>query len=105
MAGFLLHEGATVLCSHGGQATPASPNPRVLVGGRPTALITIPWFVAGCPLVPPPIPPCVIAQWVTGTVRVTSNGQPLAVQSGQAVCAPPGTPLIPVVTQVRVSAE
>lgn len=33
MPGFLLHFGATVQCSHAGQATPASPNPRVLVSG------------------------------------------------------------------------
>jgi hypothetical protein len=104
MAGFLLHVGATVMCSHGGQATPTAPNPRVLVTGQPTVLITAPWVVAGCPLVPPPLPPCVTAQWVTGTVRVMSNGQPLVVQSGQAVCVPTGTPLIPVVMQTRVSA-
>jgi hypothetical protein len=105
VAGFLLHLGATVLCSHGGQATATAPNPRVLVSGRPTALVTVPWVVAGCPLVPPPLPPCVTGQWVAGTVRVTSMGQPLVVQSGQAVCAPTGTPLIPVVMQTRVSAE
>jgi hypothetical protein len=104
MAGFLLHVGATVMCSHGGQATPTAPNPRVLVTGQPTVLITAPWVVAGCPLVPPPLPPCVTAQWVTGTVRVMSNGQPMVVQSGQAVCVPTGTPLIPVAMQTRVSA-
>jgi hypothetical protein len=104
MAGFLLHVGATVMCSHGGQATPTAPNPRVLVTSQPTVLITAPWVVAGCLLVPPPLPPCVTAQWVTGTVRVMSNGQPMVVQSGQAVCVPTGTPLIPVVMQTRVSA-
>jgi hypothetical protein len=33
-----------------------------------------------------------------------SNGQPLVVQSSQAICAPTGTPLIIAVTQTRVSA-
>jgi hypothetical protein len=33
MPGFLLHVGATVLCAHGGQATPTAPNPRVMVSG------------------------------------------------------------------------
>jgi hypothetical protein len=103
MPGFLLHVGATVLCSHGGQAQVTVPNPRVLVGGQPTALITGPYAVAGCPFVPPAPGPCVTAQWTTGTVRVTSNGQPLAVQSGVAVCVPTGTPLMPVVMQMRVS--
>ena len=31
MPGFLVHVGATVLCSHGGQAQPTVPNPRVTV--------------------------------------------------------------------------
>jgi hypothetical protein len=104
MGGFLLHQGATVLCSHAGQAMPTAPNPRVTVSGQPTALISIPWVIVGCPLVPPPLPPCVTAQWVTGTMRVTSEGQPLVVQTGQAVSVPNGTPLIPVVMQTRVAA-
>jgi hypothetical protein len=104
MAGFLLHQGATVLCSHAGQATPSAPNPRVMVSGQPTVLITAPWIIAGCPLVPPPLPPCVSAQWVTGTLRVTSMGQPLVVQSGVAISIPNGTPLLPVVMQTRVIA-
>jgi hypothetical protein len=104
MPGFLLHVGATVLCAHGGQAQPTVPNPRVTLGGQPSVLLTAPYVVAGCPLVPPPSPPCVTAQWVVGTTRVTSNGQPLVVQSGQAICAPTGTPLMPVAQQTRVTA-
>ena len=104
MGGFLIQAGATVLCSHGGQAMATVPNPRVTIDGQPTALLSAPWVVAGCPLVPPPLPPCVSAQWVTGTFRVTSNGQPLVVQSGVAISIPNGTPLIPVVVQTRVIA-
>jgi hypothetical protein len=104
MGGFLIQMGATVLCSHGGQAMATVPNPRVTIEGQPTALLSGPWVVAGCPLVPPPLPPCVSAQWVTGTTRVTSTGQPLVAASGQAVTVPNGTPLMPVVTQTRVTA-
>jgi hypothetical protein len=106
MPGFLLHVGATVLCAHGGQAQPTAPNPRVTVSGQPTVTLTTPYVVAGCALPPPPAAngPCVTAQWITGTVRVLSNGQPLLVQSSQAVCAPTGTPLVIVVTQTRVTA-
>src|SRR6185503_8153019 len=106
MPGPLLHVGATVLCSHGGQAQPTVPNPRVLVSSQPTVTLTAPYVVAGCALPPPPAAngPCVTAQWLVGTTRVTSNGQPLLVQSSQAICAPTGTPLIIAVTQVRVSA-
>ena len=104
MAGFLIQAGSTVLCSHGGQAMATAPNPRVTIDGQPTALLSAPWVVAGCPLVPPPLPPCVSAQWLTGTFRVTSNGEPLVVQSGVSISIPNGTPLIPVVMQVRVIA-
>ena len=106
MPGFLLHVGATVLCSHGGQAQPTVPNPRVLVSGQPTVTLAPPYVVAGCALPPPPAAngPCVTAQWLAGTTRVFSNGQPLLVQSSQAICAPSGTPLIIAVTQVRASA-
>ncbi|MGO8787043.1 MAG: hypothetical protein ACLQVL_06630 [Terriglobia bacterium] len=104
MGGFLLTQGATVMCSHGGQVLPTVPNPRVTVMGQPTALLSAPWVVAGCPLVPPPIPPCVTAQWLIGTTRVTSNGQPLLNQTSQAICTPTGTPVVVVVTQTRVMA-
>ena len=106
MPGFLLHLGAQVLCSHAGQATPATPNPRVTLSGQPSVLVTSPYVVAGCTLPPPTAAngPCVTAQWLTGTTRVTSNGQPLLVQSSQAICTPTGTPLIIVATQARVSA-
>jgi hypothetical protein len=103
MAGFLLHPGAVVMCAHGGQATPPVPNPRVLVMGMPTATIAAPWVVAGCPLVPPLVP-CVTGQWVLGTLRVTSMGQPLAVQSGAAITAPAAATLLPVNMQTRVQA-
>jgi hypothetical protein len=104
MPGFLMQVGATVMCSHGGQAVAAAPNPAVTLEGMPTCLLPDPWMVAGCIGIPPAVPPCVTAQWVVGTTRVTSNGMPLLVMSSQAVCVPTGTPLIVVVTQTRVSA-
>jgi hypothetical protein len=55
--------------------------------------------------VPPNPGPCVTAQWIVGTTRVTSNGQPLLVLTSQAVCMPTGTPLLPLVAQTRVAAE
>jgi hypothetical protein len=104
MPGFLLHVGATVLCAHGGQAQPTAPNPRVLVGGQPSVLMTAPYAVAGCPFATGGVPtPCVTAQWMTGATRVTSNGQPLLLQDSQAVCVPNGTPVTVAVTQTRVT--
>lgn len=106
MPGFMVHVGATVLCSHAGQAQPTVPNTRVTVNGQPTVAITGPYTVAGCALPPPPSGngPCVTAQWVTGSTRVTSNGQPLVLLDSQAICAPSGTPLMITVTQTRVTA-
>lgn len=106
MPGFLVHVGAQVLCSHAGQAQPTAPNPRVLVSGQPTVLMTTPYVVAGCTLPPPPAAngPCVTAQWLTGSTRVLSSGQPLVVLSSQSICAPSGTPLLIVATQPRVTA-
>ena len=106
MPGFLVHVGAQVLCAHTGQATPTVPNPRVTVSGQPTVLLTTPYVVAGCTFPPPTAGngPCVTGQWLVGTIRVTSLGQPLVVQSSQGICAPTGTPLLIVVTQTRVSA-
>lgn len=106
MPGFLLHVGAQVLCSHGGQAQPTVPNPRVLVSGQPTVLLSSPYVVAGCAFPPPPTAngPCVTGQWLSGTTRVLSNGQPLLVNAAPSVCAPTGTPMIAAVTQTRVAA-
>ena len=102
MPGFLLHVGATVLCSHGGQAQPAVPNPRVLASGQPIVSITSPYVVAGCAFPPASGGPCVSAQYVTAAVRITSMGQPVLLLDSQAICAPTGTPLIAVVVQPRV---
>lgn len=106
MPGFLIHVGASVLCSHAGQAQASTPNPRVMVSGQPTVTMASPWLVAGCTLPPPPAAngPCVSAQFVTAATRVSSNGQPLLLIDSQAICAPTGTPLLIVASQTRVSA-
>lgn len=100
----ILHLGANVLCSHGGQATPAVPSARVFASGMPIATIAAPYVVAGCPFVPPANGPCVTGQWLVGAVRVTSEGQPVVIMTGVSVCAPTGTPLVPVAAQTRVLA-
>ena len=106
MPGPLLHVGATVLCAHGGQATPTVANPRVVVSGQPTVLLGTPYLVAGCAFPPPPAAngPCVTGQFMTGSTRVLSNGLPLLVISSQGLCVPTGTPLVPAVAQTRVIA-
>lgn len=103
MPGYLLHVGATVLCTHGGQAQPTVPNPRVRVGGQPIVTQSAPYTVAACPFVAGTVPsPCVTAQWVVAATRVRAGGVPVLLQDSQAVCAPNGTPVNIVMTQVRV---
>ena len=106
MPGFILHLGATVLCSHGGQCQPTAPNPRVLVSGQPVTTQPAPYRVAGCAFPPPPAGngPCVTAQWLVGATRVLAGGLPMLIQSSQAICAPTGTPVNIVTTQTRVTA-
>jgi hypothetical protein len=106
MPGFVVHVGATVLCTHAGQAQPTAPFPRVLVSGQPVVTTPGPWMVAGCTLPTPPTAngPCVTGQWITGSTRVLCAGQPLVVQAGSSVCAPSGTPLLVLATQTRVVA-
>ena len=45
MPGYLLQQGATVLCVHGGQAQATVPNPRVKAGGQATTQQPNPWTV------------------------------------------------------------
>jgi len=104
--GMILHSGATVLCMHGGQATATAPMPRVKVGGQPVATQPSPWTVAGCPFTTGTNPmPCVTAQWVSAATRVRAGGLPLLLSDSQAVCAPNGTGVNVVATQVRVKAQ
>ena len=103
MPGYLLHVGATVLCAHSGQASPTAPSPRVRVGGQPATTMSGPYAVAGCPFNVSSSPvPCVTAQWTVGATRVRSGGSPVLLQDSQAICAPTGTPLLIVASQVRV---
>lgn len=106
MPGFLLHVGATILCMHGGQAQATAPNPRVKVSGQPIVTQSAPHVVAGCPFVTGTNPmPCVTAQWITAATRVRANGVPVLLQDSQAICAPNGTGVNIVVTQLRVKGQ
>lgn len=104
MPGFLLHQSATVTCSHAGQATPAATIPNVKVSKQPITVQPIPWLVAGCALPPPPVAngPCVTATFLTAALQVTSYGLPVLLFDSQSICAPSGTPLLITATQILV---
>ena len=105
MPGPILHVGAVVLCSHGGQAVPTVPSPVVMVSGMPIVPIAGPYAIAGCAFVPPAgNGPCVTGQWVMGATQVLSQGQPVAIMTGVSVCVPTGTPMLPVTAQTLVLA-
>jgi len=104
MPGPILHLGATVLCSHAGQATPTAPSPRVFVSGQAIVTLPGPYAVAGCALASVPSPPCATATWTVGATRVFSNAMPVVIATGQSTCVPTGTPLVPIAMQTRVIA-
>lgn len=100
----ILHMGAVVTCLHAGMAQPLASFPRVMVAGQPVVTLSTPYAVTGCALTGTGAPPCASAQWVVGAVRVMAGGIPVLLQSGQAVCVPTGTGLLPVTVQPRVLA-
>ena len=104
MPGYLLHSGASVLCIHAGQAQPMTTNLRVKVGGQPIVTQTTSYAIAGCTAPPPTAGngPCATAQWVTAATRIKASGVAVLLQDSQAVCAPTGTGLNVIKTQIRV---
>ncbi len=108
MPGFILHQGAQVQCSHAGTAQPTAVVPAVTVGGQPIVVATAQYTVAGCTMPPPNAGngPCVTATFIapTAATRVTSNGQPVLLDTSQSVCTPTGTPLLILNTQKKVTA-
>jgi len=96
------------MCSHAGTAQPTAVVPTVTVGGQPIVVATAQYSVAGCTM-PPPLAgngPCVTATFIppTAATRVTSNGQPVLLNTSQSVCVPTGTPLLIMNTQKKVTA-
>ncbi|WOJ90437.1 hypothetical protein RZS28_03840 [Methylocapsa polymorpha] len=100
--GYLLDATSQLLCAHGGKAQPAAPAARVRVSGQPVVIQSTAYAVAGCALTGTPNPPCATAQFVSAATRVTSMNQPVLLQDSQSQCAPTGTPLSVLVTQIRV---
>lgn len=112
MPGFVLHTGAALTCSHGGQVIFRPAQTRALVAGTPIATVAGQLTVAGCPGVGGS-PPCSVVQWANVSGRVTASGQPVLLQSvppagpvpggGTVAGPPPPVPLV-VAMQLRVVA-
>jgi len=106
MANYMLDSTSTVMCLHGGQAQPVATNPRVKMSGQPIVTQSNSYSIAGCSMPPPNAGngPCVTAQWTSAATRVKAGGVPVLTKDSQAVCAPTGTGLNIVNTQLRVKA-
>ena len=107
MPGFLVHRGASVLCTHGGQAQPTAANARVKVSGQPTVTVAAPYTVTGCALPPPPNGngPCATGKFLSAAARLKSGGQPLLLVDSKGICAPSATPIEVKSTQQRATGK
>ena len=111
MPGFLLHVNAVMQCFHGGPATIAPLQPRVVVTGQAVAPLASIIAVAGCVFAVGPKPqPCVLVKWLMPSTRFLVSGQPAALVPslgpGPGICQsaeqiPQGAPIVSVV-QARV---
>jgi hypothetical protein len=87
MPGYLLHQGISITCPHGGsgQLTPA--NTKVTVGGQPVAVVSDQTTIAGCAFNVSNVPsPCVLVQWQMPATRVTVGGTPALLSSSIGLC-------------------
>jgi hypothetical protein len=107
---FLLHLGATVICSHGGQAMPGSASTRVRLSGQPAVNLSHAYQIAGCPFATPePAPkPCTSVQWTAPATRVRIEGNPAVLSTSSGLTLGPlgvqGAPQA-VATQTRVRGQ
>jgi len=106
MSAFVLHQGATVLCLHAGQAQPTVTDLHVKVSSQAVVTQSSTHTITGCTLPSPPNGngPCVTAQWMTAATRVKASGLPVLLQTSQAACVPTGTGVNILRTQTRVKA-
>jgi hypothetical protein len=100
----ILHLGATVSCTHAGQATPTAPFPRVLVSAQAVVTVMSPYAIVQCRLTGTPTAPCATGQFVTGAARVLAGGAAVATLMSESVCVPTGTSMLPTMAQTRVIA-
>ena len=99
MPGPLLTTAATVMCTHGGQATLSTANQKVRAGGQ-VLLESDVHTVAGCAFAPGGAAnPCVRIEWTAGAGSVKVGGSKALVQSSVGKClnaasAPQGVAIV-----------
>ena len=108
MPGPMLTSVSSVQCAHVGVGTPATPDPRVMLGGLPAVTIATTYTIAACTFPAMTVgnsPPCVSAQFTTAATRVLATGQPVLLADSQGTSLPNGTPLVVLPSQPRVIAQ
>jgi hypothetical protein len=101
--GYLLTQGSTVLCLHGGQAQPATTNSHVKVDQQSIVTQDCSYTISACSYQPGSTKiPCVTAQWTSVATRVKAGGVAVLLKDSQATCTPNGTGVNVVMTQTRV---
>jgi len=98
--------GATITCSHApGQATPITPEPRVKVSNQMIVTQSTMYSVAGCSLTSSGGPFCVTAQFTSAATRVKAQSGAVLLQDSQSTSPQTGSPLVVMVTQIRVKGQ
>jgi hypothetical protein len=92
MPGYVLHQGITITCPHGGSGHLTPSNTNVTVGGKSVAVMSDTTTIAGCAFNVSGAPsPCVQVQWLMPATRVTVGGTPVLVSSSVALCTAAGS--------------
>ena len=97
----VITQATTVMCGHGGSATPAPTQVRVKVSGAIAEVSSDVYSVAGCALTGTPTAPCLVLQWLMPALRVKASGMPLLLSSSMPMATGPG---VVVPGQMRVLA-
>lgn len=85
---YILQQGCTIMCPHGGQAQVVTTNTRVKAGGGFALLPTDTYIISGCIFTLPngKPQPCVGIQWQAPAVRVKVNGTGVLLESSVGLC-------------------
>lgn len=100
----LLHENATVQCTHTGSARPMTTNPKVSVGGQKIVTQDVTYQLSGCTLPTQSGGPCQTAQFTDAATKVRAGGKPVLLSSNKAKCVPTAADLNVISTQRKVTA-
>ena len=109
MMSWLLHQGATVLCPHGGQAQPGAASTRVKLSGQPAVTVAHAMTVSGFSFSTPDGPkPCTQVQWTSPATRVRIEGAPALLSTSGGIviggAGPAGPPQV-AAQQTRVRGQ